>query len=829
LSGSDAAMVQHPRPPLLRLLRRLLLGLALSAWSTLARQMRSAATVGYDSQFRAFMAPVYNFLVTTPTTTVPVYSFLVTTTTTTAPGRYVFMDQYKNVSFLGNPIDGIENVKCGSHYAVSCSACPKGHGSEWCNADCKWDDTLGCVNAVVDIEAHELTTTTTTTGHVEDNHAQDVNYTLIPGQHCGGTPILTWAAGGPTSYGLGYASNLAGCELTCALHGDCSGFTVRHSDHMCSLWSMGVLQPYNLTDHDCHQKIRTDCPAEQGCPVCIECPALPPGVTTTQCPTTTSRASSVKCGSHYAESCDMCPQGHGATWCAGECSWDSSLGCIHKTADPNAETTTTTPAVGLEFEQPYVELKGSICGGASLSTWLKGGNSHWGEGYSNNIDGCKKTCALHADCLGFSYRHSDHQCSLWATGTLSPHPVQGYDCFRKVVDIRCPHIMPCAPCPVCGQVCDVTVEDKLIQTMSIENVDFAALKAASVAMGAFEKECTNVLAKNAGVDISAVVVSLAAGSVSVRGEISPPPGMDCEQLLMQLGQNEGLGAALVSGVGTLEGMDSFTTGPMVAGAILSSVEAVMVSASDPCSVQDGSGGSDHYPCNCGGKTCLVEEICNATNLVTRCMGIRTLLKESAVVEMAEWQFEIKLRETRRMMTGLNSEVGRISQELMDAAQHAADTGAMARGNAETLRERMIDANELDKKLNRYNKSIKPMEDRLNADELGNISKVAKGMAINYTWAKIGMENLTDLPVQVSIGRQAIDAYKAVLEVAVHRTMDEEVGTEFDDMVHVRQETFQNLSTNVYRNRSLRGGNDQGGGWPVAPREPLEQIRPCETQ
>jgi hypothetical protein len=374
------------------------------------------------------------------------------------------------------------------------------------------------------------------------------------------------------------------------------------------------------------------------------------------------------------------------------------------------------------------------------------------------------------------------------------------------------------------------VEDKLIQTLSVENVDFAALKAASVAMDKFEKECVNVLAKNAGVDISAVVVSLAAASVSVRGEISPPPGMDCEQLQMQLGQNEGLGGALVEGLGKLEGMDSFTTGPLVAGPILSSVEAVMVSASDPCSIQDGSGGSDHYPCNCGGKTCLTEEVCNATNAKTRCMGIRTLLKEAAVVEMAEWQFTIKLRETRRMFTGLNSEVGKISQELMDAAQLAADTGAMARGNAESLREREIDANELDKKLLKYNKSIKPLEDRLNADELGNISKVAKGMAINYTWAKIGMENLTDLPVQVMIGRQAIDAYKAVLETAVNRTIVQEVGTEMDDMVRARQATFQNLSTNVYRNVSLRGaGNDQGGGFPVAPREPLEEIRPCETQ
>lgn len=33
---------------------------------------------------------------------------------------------------------GSKQVKCGQHYAASCSECPQGHGAGWCNADCAW-------------------------------------------------------------------------------------------------------------------------------------------------------------------------------------------------------------------------------------------------------------------------------------------------------------------------------------------------------------------------------------------------------------------------------------------------------------------------------------------------------------------------------------------------------------------------------------------------------------------------------------------------------------------------------------------------------------------
>ena len=29
-------------------------------------------------------------------------------------------------------------VNCGGHTAVSCAACPEGHGAHWCNGECVW-------------------------------------------------------------------------------------------------------------------------------------------------------------------------------------------------------------------------------------------------------------------------------------------------------------------------------------------------------------------------------------------------------------------------------------------------------------------------------------------------------------------------------------------------------------------------------------------------------------------------------------------------------------------------------------------------------------------
>ena len=43
-----------------------------------------------------------------------------------------------------------------------------------------------------------------------------------------------------------------------------------------------------------------------------------------------SALAEVVCGGHSAASCDLCPQGNGAAWCNGECTWldnECTSGC----------------------------------------------------------------------------------------------------------------------------------------------------------------------------------------------------------------------------------------------------------------------------------------------------------------------------------------------------------------------------------------------------------------------------------------------------------------------------------------------------------------------
>ena len=43
----------------------------------------------------------------------------------------------------------------------------------------------------------------------------------------------------------------------------------------------------------------------------------------------------VSCGNHKAKSCERCPQGNGADWCHGDCSWCASLGVCFAAEDMN--------------------------------------------------------------------------------------------------------------------------------------------------------------------------------------------------------------------------------------------------------------------------------------------------------------------------------------------------------------------------------------------------------------------------------------------------------------------------------------------------------------
>jgi len=58
-----------------------------------------------------------------------------------------------------------------------------------------------------------------------------------------------------------------------------------------------------------------------------------------------AQAQRVSCGNHFAHSCADCPQGHGESWCNGECVWRRGK-CTHKTS---AHTKDNTAKDGVDY------------------------------------------------------------------------------------------------------------------------------------------------------------------------------------------------------------------------------------------------------------------------------------------------------------------------------------------------------------------------------------------------------------------------------------------------------------------------------------------------
>ena len=70
----------------------------------------------------------------------------------------------------------------------------------------------------------------------------------------------------------------------------------------------------------------------------------------------------VSCGGHYATSCASCPQGQGETWCNGDCTWleDSCIDPLAPTAAPTETSATTSTG---------------MCGNAALGDYCTGTSS----------------------------------------------------------------------------------------------------------------------------------------------------------------------------------------------------------------------------------------------------------------------------------------------------------------------------------------------------------------------------------------------------------------------------------------------------------------------
>jgi hypothetical protein len=77
---------------------------------------------------------------------------------------------------------------------------------------------------------------------------------------------------------------------------------------------------------------------------------------------TAAPTAAVLCGNHYAPSCYDCPQGNGAGWCNGVCSWDYSLNeCTAPTATTATPTTEPTLSPTNAGELPICSFNAGFC------------------------------------------------------------------------------------------------------------------------------------------------------------------------------------------------------------------------------------------------------------------------------------------------------------------------------------------------------------------------------------------------------------------------------------------------------------------------------------
>jgi len=113
-------------------------------------------------------------------------------------------------------------------------------------------------------------------------------------------------------------------------------------------------------------------------PVAPTTPVAPPTPTPVASPT-----SSVSCGGHYAQSCADCPQGNGAAWCNGECTW------INNQCQPLVSSPTSSPCIVCDDRAtPNMIKKGRTCGSRPKPIQTKCNKSfNW-----NQNKFCQLTC-----------------------------------------------------------------------------------------------------------------------------------------------------------------------------------------------------------------------------------------------------------------------------------------------------------------------------------------------------------------------------------------------------------------------------------------------------
>jgi hypothetical protein len=197
-------------------------------------------------------------------------------------------------------------VSCGGHFAATCGDCPEGNGAAWCNGDCSW------VADQCTLKQEETNTPT---------RQSTLFPTKLPTQSPTGQPTKQ-----PTEYPTKQPTEYPTKQPTMYPTKQPTEYPTKQPTMYPTKQptEYPTKQPTELPYIDNNDPVSCgghyastcgDCPEGNGAAWCNgdcswvneECVETPPPA--------------VSCGGHYASTCGGCPEGNGAAWCNGDCSW----------------------------------------------------------------------------------------------------------------------------------------------------------------------------------------------------------------------------------------------------------------------------------------------------------------------------------------------------------------------------------------------------------------------------------------------------------------------------------------------------------------------------
>jgi hypothetical protein len=248
-----------------------------------------------------------------------------------------------------------------------------------------------------------------------------------------------------------------------------------------------------------------------------------------------------------------CPAG--SDWCDESYNWCQQPWCFVTEACATGKPTQTFEGSPLGFYSYDTCLSTPDCYSATLST---------------STDPHPAACPF--DFQDNSW-HTATQCDGWTT---EPTPKGG-------------------PTPAPGSTPAPTFQviTKVVLTMTVANVDYAQLMANTLMVASFKDQCaTSIAASLTGIDADDVAITITAGSVNVRSEITPPSGVTADAFKATVASSfdEAAATSLASNIASnVPGIDGIKTGDIgVTGVATATAEITITATPTPAPVVTGT-------------------------------------------------------------------------------------------------------------------------------------------------------------------------------------------------------------------------------------------------